>query len=133
MIKVIPQVGKRGKQMKRHMAIVGALMVIVSLTGCASTTTSRTAMFKPTDSSNAEWSIYAKAENGAFGDKIMIYINEKEVVTGTLGATARDTFSAKYEGRKVDSECFLTKDGGLQLGHMCMIYIDSKKIAELSF
>ena len=81
MIKAISLVGKRGKQMKRHMTLVGALMVILSLIGCASTTTSRTAMFKPTDSSNAEWSISAKAQNGVFGDKIMIYINEKEIAT----------------------------------------------------
>lgn len=67
-------------------------------------------------------------------DKITIYINDKEIASGTLTVVAtRKTFSAIYEGRKIDAECSTSNDGGIQTGHKCVIYIDGKKTDELSF
>ena len=124
---------KREVGMKKVLSLAVAVLGVVCLNGCA-TTQSRTAVVKSSDSGSGEWAISATANAGAMSAKITIFINGKAIVSGSLSQMKpRQTFSATYEGKKVDAECSLSNDGGMMLGHKCVIYIDGKQSTELSF
>lgn len=121
--------------MKKKYKTAIPLMMILSfiIFGCIATT-SRVAHIKPTESEETEWALFAKANSGAFSDQIFIYINDEQVAQGTLSImNPRTNIIGTYRDKKIDAECMATEDGGMMTGHKCTIYINSKKVSELSF
>ena len=119
--------------MKNVMCVLLTL-ILLSLSGCGSAVTkSRTAVFKPSDSSNSKWKFQATADTGSFGSAIVIAINKKEVIKGDLDIMSGiGHFSGTYEGKTIDAECSLDQRG-ISMFNRCTIFIDSEKFTDLTF
>jgi hypothetical protein len=108
--------------------------IFIITSGCASSNSSRVAFVKSSESDNSQWAISAKTSNGAFGDLISIYVNDKKIAEGTMTMlTPESNLSGTYNGKRIDAECVAFKSQGIMVGHKCNIYINSKKVTELSF
>lgn len=111
------------------------MLSLFSIVGCVSTSsTSRVALVKPTNSAGTKWAISAKVNSNGFNDNISIFINNEKVAEGAVSMMSpRNNLTGTYKGKKIDAECMATMDVGIMSGHKCTIYIDSDKITELSF
>jgi len=116
--------------MRKAVCYVVMGFIGVFLTGCASVSTSRTAVYSM---GSKEYSIYATG-TGKLSIDIAIYINNQAVINDTLFAyNPIANFSGKYNKIKVDAECKNVNTGSDVLSRQCLVFMNGRKAADLSF
>jgi len=115
--------------MKKMMAL---LSVVFMITACAGTMLqSRTS---DVTIGKKSYSIYVKAIDKPTHCEIFLYVNDQEIGKGLMSINRPTTvISGKYNGVKFDAECGGTHTGGINVAQKCLVYVKSKKVAELSY
>jgi len=114
----------------KKITLAAAVLLVAA---CA--TTAPTLSYRPANHTGPAWSITAKADNGVVRDTIRIMINNEVAVTGSLHSLKlKDTFTGTYQGKTVSAECEAKPAvGGLTMEHVCQVFIDNERAAQLTF
>jgi hypothetical protein len=124
--------------------MMGLLFAVFMITACgAAILQSRTADVKFNNHqsrtadvkvNNHQYSIYVKAIDHPSYCDISLYVNDSEIAKGTVNMNRTTTIlSGKYNGTRIEAECFAVATGGLSAAQKCIIFVAGKKVDELSY
>lgn len=109
--------------------LIVLLLVVFMISACAAVK-SKTA---DVTIDKQKYSIYGKYYPGFFTDQITVYVNDKEIGTGTISQfhLTTDISGTASDGTKFDADCGFSMAGILRV--ICMVSVKGEKVAELPF
>jgi len=113
------------------MRTLSIILILGTLAACASTGFLE---YRPAHWEGQDWAITGKADVGAEKDFIIIKVNNKDAIVGSLSKDKpEDVFTGNFEDYKITAKCKLLNAGKGDANHTCEISVDGQSAGTLSF
>ena len=114
------------------MRTLSIVLILGILAACASS--GGFLEYKPPHWKGQDWAITGKADVGAEKDFIIIKINNKDAIAGSLSKDKpEEVFSGNFEDYKISAKCKLLNAGKGDANHSCEISVNDETAGQLTF